>query len=105
MRFKLKNNEFTTTDEEKVEVLKNHFHKVFNSKVDIDWNIMNELIQNEICHDIDGPLNFQEINVPIKNLALHKVPDFMYSQLKSQGMSNVKFSIGREHFAKEIQQN
>ena len=45
MRFKLKNNEFTTTDEEKVEVLKNHFHKVFNSKVDIDWNIMNELVQ------------------------------------------------------------
>ena len=34
---------------------------------------MNELVQNKIHHDIDGPLNFQEFNVTIKKLTLHTV--------------------------------
>ena len=72
MRFKLKNNEITTTDEEKAEILKNHFHDVFNSKIDIDWSIINELLQKEMCQDIGSPLNFQEFNVAIKKLTLHK---------------------------------
>ena len=65
MGFKLKNNELTTTDEEKAEILKNHFHNGFYSKVYIDWSITNELVQKEMCHDIGGSLIFQEFNVAI----------------------------------------
>ena len=67
MGFKLKNNELTTTDEEKAEILKNNFHDGFNSKVYIESSIMNELVQKEMCHDIGGSLIFQEFNVAIKS--------------------------------------
>ena len=35
---------------------------------------MNKLVQKEMCHDIDGPLDFQKCNVAIINLTFHKTP-------------------------------
>ena len=45
IRFRKENGEFTKTNKENVAELIKHFHKVFNSKIHIDWKLLDYLKQ------------------------------------------------------------
>ena len=47
-RFRKENGEFTKTNKEIVAELVKHFHKVFNSKVNIDWTLLDDLKQKYV---------------------------------------------------------
>ena len=46
MRFLKKDGTFTETDEEKVEILSEHFQNVYNRKVTIEWAVLQEFKKN-----------------------------------------------------------
>ena len=62
------------TDEEIVEILSKHFHRVFNSNVKIDWSVLDELIQRKTYSSMNLPLSKSEFNKAIIKLILHKAP-------------------------------
>ena len=74
MRFQLPNSIFSSTNEEHVEILCKHFISVYNSKVCIDWKILDELSNKEINTNLDIPLSLKEFKRAIKKLTLHKAP-------------------------------
>ena len=43
MRFIKEDDNFTGTDEEVVEILATHFHKVYNSNIEIEWSVLDDL--------------------------------------------------------------
>ena len=67
-RFKHFDGTFTTTDSERIEKLKTHFHTVYNSKVIIDWDLLKELEQKSSKDDLGLPLSYLEFLDAIKNL-------------------------------------
>ena len=71
MRFQLPNSTFSLTNEEHVEILCKHFISVYNSKVSIDWKILDELSNKEIITNLDIPLSLKEFKGAIKKLTLH----------------------------------
>ena len=65
MRFKKENNTYTETDEEKLEMLLNHFEIVFNSNINIDWSILSEIKQKPVFKIINTTLQFNEFTFAI----------------------------------------
>ena len=76
-RLKKKNNSFTETNSEVVELLSDFFHSVYNSKIDIDWEVLNEIKEKNKVKYLDVPISFHEFNEAIKKIVLHKVPDLL----------------------------
>ena len=74
MRFEKDDGTFTMSDEEIIEILSKHFHKVYNSNVEIDWSILDELIQRKTYSSMNLPLSIIEFNKAILKLILHKAP-------------------------------
>ena len=74
MRFRKENGEFTKTNKENVAELVKHFLKVFNSKVNIDWTLLDELKQKSIKEELGTPLSLKEFTSAIMKLTLHKSP-------------------------------
>ena len=59
-RFKNSDGTFTTTDSERINKLKTHFHTVYNRKVIIDWDLPKELEQKSSKDDLGLPLPYLE---------------------------------------------
>ena len=66
MRFRKENDGFTTTNKENVVELIEHFHKLFNSKVNVDWTLLDELKQKYIKEKLGTPLTLKEFISAIK---------------------------------------
>lgn len=60
MRFVKEDVNFTGTDEEVVEILVKHFHKVYNSNVEIDWSVLDDLKQKPIRSDMNVSLSLHD---------------------------------------------
>ena len=74
MRFIKEDDNFTGTDEEVVEILATHFHKVYNSNIEIEWSVLDDLKQKPIRADMNLPLSLYEFEQAIRKLILHKSP-------------------------------
>ena len=72
MRFKNSDGTFTTTDSERINKLKTHFHTVYNRKIIIDWDLPKELEQKSSKDDLGLPLPYLEFLDAIKKLTFHK---------------------------------
>ena len=102
-RLKKKNNSFTETNSEVVELLSDFFHSVYNSKIDIDWEVLNEIEEKNKVKYLDVPISFHEFNEAIKKIVLHKVPDlnvFSPNAIKALNQDNKKvlFDICSDYF-------
>ena len=74
MRFIKEDGSFVGTDEEVVEILAKHFHKVYNSNVEIEWSVLDYLKQKPILSDMNLPLSLYKFKQAIRKLILHKAP-------------------------------
>ena len=74
MRFIKEDDNFTGTDEEVVEILATHFHKVYNSNIEIEWSVLDDLKQKSIRTDMNLPLSLYDFEQAIRKLILHKAP-------------------------------
>ena len=74
MSFQLPKSTFSSTNEEHVEILCKHFINIHNSKVCIDWKILDELSNKEINTNLDIPLSLKGFKRAIKKLTLYKAP-------------------------------
>ena len=72
IRLKNKNSKLYETNEENIESLSKHFEKLFNSKVNIDWELLNQFIQKPVNNNINSPLSWKELSIAINKLTLHK---------------------------------
>ena len=52
MRFAKEDSSFTGTDEEVVDILAHHFHKVYNGNVEIECSVLDDLEQKPVRSDI-----------------------------------------------------
>ena len=59
VRLKNKKGFFPESDEENLELLSLHFQGVFNSKVNIDWEDLNNLSKKQINNNIGSPLSWK----------------------------------------------
>ena len=66
-RLQKKDNSFTETDSEIVELLSKYFHSVFNMKIDIDWEVLNKIEDKPKLKYLDVPMSFYEFKESIKN--------------------------------------
>ena len=60
MRFVKEDVNFTGTDEEVAEILVKHFNKVYNSNVEIDWSVLDDLKQKPIRSDMNVSLSLHD---------------------------------------------
>ena len=74
MRFTKEDGSLTRTDEKFVEILAKHFHKVYNSNVEIEWSVLDDLKQKPIRADMNLPLSLYEFEQAIRKMILHKAP-------------------------------
>ena len=74
MRFTKEDDSLTRTDGKFVEILAKHFHKVYNSNVEIEWSVLDDLKQKPIRADMNLPLSLYEFEQAIRKLILHKAP-------------------------------
>ena len=74
MRFTKEDGSLTRTDEKFVEILAKHFHKVYNSNVEIEWSVLDYLKQKPILSDMNLPLSLYKFKQAIRKLILHKDP-------------------------------
>ena len=73
-RLKKEDDSFTETDPEVVELLSKFLHSVYNRKINIDWEILNEIKDKPKSEYLDIPVSFYEFKEAIKKLVLHKAP-------------------------------
>ena len=73
-RLQKKDNSFTETDSEVVELLSKYFHSVYNRKIDIDWKVLNNIEDKPKLKYLDVPMSFYEFKEAINELVLHKAP-------------------------------
>ena len=74
MRVVKEDGSFTGTDEEIVDILAHHFYKVYNSNVEIEWSVLDDLNQKPARSDMNLPLSLFEFENAIRKLILHKAP-------------------------------
>lgn len=67
---------FISKDTENVLIVSDPFTKLFNSDVNIDWVVDEDLKDKPMDTSIIKPLNFIEFEYTINKLTLHKAPDF-----------------------------
>ena len=96
MRFITEYNTNTETDEEVVEILSKHFHKVYYIKAKKDWIVLNNLVQKPIYSDMNIPLSIHEFEHAIKKLILHRAPGFndvSPNAIKALNKENILFIL------------
>ena len=103
IRFKKEDGSVTKTDSKNIEAFSNHFHEVFNKKFEIDWNVIGEFPQRISQISMNDPLTYEEFNISIGTLILHKVSGIdgiSQNAIKALGVRNRKylFDICSEYF-------
>ena len=97
IRLKNSKGNFSESDEETLEILWIHFMNVYNSKVNIDWEVLNELDQKPINNNINVALSWNEFLIAINKLTLHKYQvEMAFRQMQSKlWMMKIKFSFSK----------
>ena len=65
IRFKKEDRSVTKADSENVAALSNHFHEVFNKKIDIGWSVIEEIPQRISQNQISVPVTYEKFNISI----------------------------------------
>ena len=107
-RLKKKDDSFTETDPEVVELLSKFFHSVYNRKINIDWEVLNEIKDKHKLKYLDVPMSFYEFKEAIKKLVLHKAPGLngvSPNAIKSLNHENkmILFEICSDFFNNQIE--
>ena len=74
IRFKKLDGSFTSNEKEIILILTEHFIKVYNSEVIIDWTVLDYLEDKPMKMSLNEALTFLEFKNAIKILTLHKAP-------------------------------
>ena len=72
--FRKANGSITSSDKEVIEVLSEHFTKVYNRKVSVDWDFIKKIKRHEIFYEISGVMTLSKLNEALFRLAWHKAP-------------------------------
>ena len=64
----------TKNEDEKAEVWEPHFNKVFNNKRNVDWSVLDDILQRETMHEHDNDLSRAEFDEALDGLANNKAP-------------------------------
>ena len=107
VRSKNKKGFFSESNEENLDLLSLYFQSVFNSKVNIDWEVLNDLSQKPINNNINSSLSWKEFIFAINKLTLYKAPGLngissnTIKALNDENMS-VLLKIYSEYFNGEL---
>ena len=74
MQFVIDDDAFINSNEVNINIQSKNFHKVYNSNVEVDWSILDDLKQELIYSDTNTPLSLFEFSLAIKKLILHTAP-------------------------------
>ena len=74
LRLKKKDNSFTEANLDVVELLSIFFHSVYNRKINIDWEVLNEIKDKPKLKYLDVPI-FYEFKEATEKLVIDKDPD------------------------------
>ena len=66
MRFKISDGSFTSNESEIIAILTDHFTKVFNNDVSVDWTVLDDLKDKQINVSLNETLTFLEFKNVIK---------------------------------------
>jgi hypothetical protein len=72
--FKSKTGIEAKNDTDNATILGEHFHSLFNSQVQIDITVLDELRQHEIIHELGNPPTFNEVKSAISSMKFDKAP-------------------------------
>ena len=61
-------------DADNATILNEHFHSLFNSQVQIDITVLDELKQHETIHELGNPPSFNEVKSAINSMKYDKAP-------------------------------
>ena len=72
--FKYKNGTEAKNDRDNADILNSHFSSLFNSQVNIDYSVLDNLPQQEIKHEYGNTPTPKEIRTAINSMAYDKSP-------------------------------
>jgi hypothetical protein len=61
-------------DNDNATILNDHFHSLFNSQVQVDLTVLNELHQHEMIHELGTPPSFNKVKNAIASMKYDKAP-------------------------------
>ena len=65
---------FTDSNEVNIDIQSKIFRKVYDSNVEVDWSVLDDLKQKLIYSDTNTPLSLFEFKLATKKLILHTAP-------------------------------
>ena len=68
------NGEPAQNDNENAEIWEAHFNKVFNNEREVDWSVLNDILQRETLHELDETPSQAEFDAALDGLANDKAP-------------------------------
>ena len=74
MQFVIDDDAFTNSNEVNINIQSKLFHKVYNSNVEVDWSILDDLKQELMHSDTNTPLSLFEFSLAIRKLILQNAP-------------------------------
>ena len=98
--FKYKNNTEAKNDNENAEILNTHFNSLFNSQVQVNFAVLNNLPQCETRHELGEKLTSTEVKKAINSMPYDKSPG--QSGLSTDIIKNLP-PRAFNHFVKLIQ--
>ena len=81
--------------------------KNFNSRVNIDWEVLNDWRQKPVNNNINSPLSWKKLLIAINKLTLHKAPglnDISPNTIKAWNDENMRvlFQIYSSYFNDDL---
>ena len=73
-QFYTKDSKLASSDKKNIEILRNHFEKVYNSEKVFDFSILDELTQQTILDEQNEPITLKEFTTALNKLTLGKAP-------------------------------
>ena len=72
--FKNKKGIEAKTDNDNADILNSHFHSLFNSDVQVDLSVLDEIPQHDVRHEFSDPPTAKEVKSAIASMAYEKAP-------------------------------
>ena len=69
MHFKLPNGILAATDAENVSILEPYFEQVYTNHRNIDWSVLDDILQRLTMLELDAKITWEEVNKAVTKLA------------------------------------
>ena len=72
MSMKMENGEYTSTDDENIQIFGPHFTQVLNNKRDVDFTVLDLIKQHDTMWELDVPITRKEFEKAVDKLKVRK---------------------------------